>query len=146
MGQYAFHTSNMYLCHPWDTKVYWHIWENLYSLKTESTIWWICGRFFHLIVRDCCWGRRDQERPPKTKIFIIMEFWHALILFLQLPNYQNPILKGVLNFGLKAKAVVKNLFANLRSNPSISCSVLNTHIYIKWDPKGAVHQLRKFPS
>ena len=28
---------------------------------------------FHQIVRNCCWGKRDLERPPKTKIFIIMD-------------------------------------------------------------------------
>ena len=134
----------MYQCHPWDTKVYWHIWENLYSLKTESTTWWNCGTFFSSDCEGLLLGKTWSGMSPQNKDLHYDGV--VMILFLQLPNYQNLILKGVLNFGLKAKAVVKNLFANLRSNPSISCSVLSTHIYIKWDPKGAVHQLRKFPS
>ena len=60
--------------------------------------------FSHLIVRDCCWGKRDQECPPKTKIFIMMEWWWSYFFNSQITK--NPILKGVVSFGLKEKAVI----------------------------------------
>ena len=43
------------------------------SVQSENWKYYLV--IFHLIVRNCCWGKRDQERPPKTKIFIIMEWW-----------------------------------------------------------------------
>ena len=42
------------------------------SVQSENRKYYLV--IFHLIVRNCCWGKRDQERPPKTKIFIIMEW------------------------------------------------------------------------
>ena len=47
------------------------------SVQSENRKYYlvnVCDRSFHLIVRDYCWGRRGQERPPKTKIFFIMEW------------------------------------------------------------------------
>ena len=84
------------------------------SVQSENRKYYLV--IFHLIVRDCCWGKRDQERSPQNKDLHYNGV--VMILFLRLTNYQNPILKGVVNFGLKEKAVIKNLFANLRSKPS----------------------------
>ena len=98
--------------------VCWHIWENLYSLKTESTIWWICGcgRSFSSDCEKLLLGKTWSGTSPQNKDLHYNGV--VMILFLRLTNYQNPILKGVVNFGLKEKAVIKNLFANLRSKPS----------------------------
>ena len=86
MGQYAFHTPNMYQCHPWDTKVYWHIWENLYSLKTESTTWWNCGTFFSSDCEGLLLGKTWSGMSPQNKDLHYDGV--VMILFLQLPNYQ----------------------------------------------------------
>ena len=136
--QYAFHTTNMYLCHPWDEYV--GIFEKICTVWKPKVLFGDFSSDCEGLLLGKTWSGASPQNKDLHYNGVVM------ILFLRLTNYQNPILKGVVNFGLKEKAVIKNLFANLRSNPSISCSVLNTHIYIKWDPKGAVHQLRKFPS
>ena len=72
--QYAFHTTNMYLCHPWDEYV--GIFEKICTVWKPKVLFGesvAVVDLFHLIVRNCCWGKRDLERPPKTKIFIIMD-------------------------------------------------------------------------